>query len=249
MAEVVRIEDLIVDELSLVDAPANLRDGWAALKSRGRSHELAVVAKSEPHRIASAVAYEALPAVDGHGEGIDAVTLSVAFLRYAATKNKTLRLQHQPGTAAGEVIALASWPAARKAELCTPSACDSPELTPFTVFSVTRFTPKAFAAVSNGAALGLSLGGSGKRRPGGDTRPAEPPDSGWLWTSDARIKAVAKAADLRRLGDHDIWELPTALDSASLDAIWEATMGLAFLDVGTAAKSSDCRCGGACRAA
>jgi len=242
VTEVVAIEDLVVDELSLVDLPANLRNGWAALKSRGRSHELAVVAKSEPHRIASAVAYEALPAVDGHGEGIDPVTLSVAFLRYAATKGKTLRLQHRPGTAAGEVIALASWPAARKAELCTPSACASPRLTPFSVYSVTRFSPAAYKAVVEGRTLGISLGGSGKRRPGSDTRPAEVPDSGWIWSSDARIKAVAKAADLPRLGDHDIWEIPTSLDAASLDALWEATMGLAFLEVGAAAKAG-CACG------
>ena len=57
MASVVLIADLVVDELSLVDAPANLRNGWAALKALARPlHELAVVAKSEPHRIASAVA-------------------------------------------------------------------------------------------------------------------------------------------------------------------------------------------------
>jgi hypothetical protein len=247
MTEVVLLEDLIVGEISLVDAGAHLRDGWNTVKARELPPtELAVIAKAEAHRITSGVVYEPLPHVDAHSEGVDPVTLSLAMLRYAATANKTLRKQHQPGTATGEVIGLLAWPAAKAVELCVPSSCSKPRLSPFTVYSITRFTPEAFTAVQNGAALGLSIGGSAKRRPGGEsTAKTQTPDSGWLWTSDPRIAAVAKAAELPRLdGPHDIWAVPKTLDAGTLNAIWQATMGLAFLDVESATKAGPCRCGG-----
>jgi len=252
VAEVTLLEELIVNEISLVDAGAHLRDGWSMMKAKLRpAFELAVVAKSEAHRVTSGVVYEPLPHVDAHGEGVDPATLSVAMLRYAATADKRLRVQHTPGTAAGEVIALLAWPSAKAVELCVQSSCSKPRLSPHTVYSVTRFTPEAFKAVSSAAAAGLSIGGSAKRRPGGEsTAKTEEPEGGWLWASDARIKAVAEAAGLPKLeGPHDIWAVPADLDGGTADALWEATMGLRFLDVGAAAKSSPCRCGGACRAA
>jgi hypothetical protein len=207
---------------------------------------LAVVAKAAPHRIASAVGYEPLPHVDGHGEGTDAVTLSVAMLRYAATADKNLRLQHQPGTSVGEVIALLAWPAAKAVELCVQSFCSKPTLSPYTVYTISRFTEEAYKALLDGRTAGLSIGGSTKRRPGADsTATTEEPDAGWLWTSDRRVAAVAKAADLPQAGD-GLWAVPKTLDGGTLDALWQATMGLAFLDVRAAAKSG-CGCGCGCR--
>lgn len=250
MAEVTLLEDLIVSEISLVDAGAHLRDGWSMMKARLRpAFELAVVAKSEAHRVTSGVVYEPLPHVDGHGEGVDPVTLSVAMLRYAATADKSLRMQHTPGTAVGEVIALLAWPAAKSVELCVQSSCSKPRLSPHTVYSVTRFTQEAFKAVSSASVAGLSIGGSAKRKPGGEsTAKTELPESGWLWTSDPRVAAIAKAADLPQAGE-GLWAVPTDLDRQTADALWQATMGLRFLDVGAAAKASPCRCGGSCQAA
>lgn len=226
----VALEDLVVEELSLVDAPANLREGYLAQKSL-RLPTLTIVAKDKKHRIVSAVGYE--PGVDdGHGEQVDALTLSTAFLGYAARADKTLHAQHDTNTNAGEVIALSSWPVARKSKLCTPDGCATPTLKAYTVYVIAKLTPEAFKTAENGSALGFSLGGKAKRTNGTTKDTSDQLESGWLWTSDARVAKVATAAELRLVHDElPLWDMPRDTDAKTLDGLGGAVLELGFLEV------------------
>lgn len=124
------------------------------------------IAKSSgDHRLTSAVVYQP-DTPDAHNEFVERRELSDAFLDYALKGDKTLRLQHQPGTAAGEAVLLACWPAPVADDLCVPDqGCTRKSLKAGTIFAVSRWTPRAWALIREGKLRGMSMGGSAVRVP------------------------------------------------------------------------------------
>jgi hypothetical protein len=110
--------------------------------------------------------------VDLHGEYTTAAELEKAVLSWNATGDRTLRLQHQEGTVAGEILSLFVWPTPYEADVFDHRGILKAKhrFNAGSAFSWVRWTPEAWQLVKSGQITGLSMGGSAKRiRVGAET--------------------------------------------------------------------------------
>jgi len=103
--------------------------------------------------------------VDLHGEFATENEIEKAVVAWNETGDRTLRLQHQEGTAAGEVLSVFIWPSGYEAPVYDHRGLRKAvkRFAPGTAFAWVRWTPEAWQLVKTGRVAGLSIGGSARR--------------------------------------------------------------------------------------
>jgi hypothetical protein len=123
-----------------------------------------ILAKAAEQRLTLAPIY--VPdTTDRHQEWASAAELEKAVMEFSRSGNRTVRLQHQHGTAIGTVESAFVWPYEHEAEIlngrglskgtrCFPAG---------TAFAWVRWSSEAWQAIKNGRIKGLSMGGRAQR--------------------------------------------------------------------------------------
>jgi len=103
--------------------------------------------------------------IDLHGEYATADEIEKAVVAWNETGDRTLRLQHQEGTAAGEVLSIFVWPSAYEAPMYDyRSLLKATKRFPAgSAFAWIRWSPVAWKLVKQGRIRGLSMGGTANR--------------------------------------------------------------------------------------
>jgi hypothetical protein len=177
MPTLMELTKLRLDELSGVDAPANLSDGWLIAKSRTqgiaetyfKAAATATVASDTEKRLTLAPIY-APDQVDAHGEFVSVDELERAAFEFAKSGNKRLLLQHGDVGAqhVGDILSVFPWP--YEVTLPITKAGERPRDVRFpagTVFAWVRWDQDAWKTlVKTGKLNGYSMGGRAHRAPG-----------------------------------------------------------------------------------
>ncbi|HXH87255.1 MAG TPA: XkdF-like putative serine protease domain-containing protein [Gaiellaceae bacterium] len=132
-----------------------------------------VILKSAEKRITMSPVY-APDTIDKHGEWASSDEIEKAVVEFHRTGDRTLRLQHTE-RAAGEVIALFTWPYPVEADVFDHRRILKGKQTfpAGTAFATVRWTEEAWGLLRAGRLTGLSMGGSARRiRIEADTEPA-----------------------------------------------------------------------------
>lgn len=111
--------------------------------------------------------------LDSHKEWADADDLQAMVWDYVQAGDRTVRLQHVPGTIAGESLEIVCWPFELTAPMLQADGSTvDVTLPPGTVYQGIRWEPWAFQSIRAGELNGISMGGAAYRTneapPGGD---------------------------------------------------------------------------------
>jgi hypothetical protein len=108
--------------------------------------------------------------IDGHGDFMTADDLQKTLWGYVKKGDRSIRLQHDPDTVAGEWVELMAWPHEVEIDMALPGVhkADSPvtktyKLPAGTVYMGVEWTEEAWKDVKAGRILGLSIGGRSGR--------------------------------------------------------------------------------------
>lgn len=104
-------------------------------------------------------------AVDAHGEWTDSDELQAGLWNYVKGGNREIRLQHTPGTKAGEWVEAMTWPFPVEVPMVSPDTGQVVrKMFPAgTVFLGVQWEPWAWEMVKAGQIRGYSMGGSAER--------------------------------------------------------------------------------------
>ena len=123
-----------------------------------------ILAKAAEQRMTLAPIY--LPnALDKHSEWTSPAELERAIFEFSKRGDRTVRLQHQDGTAIGTVESAFVWPYEHTAEILSGRGLQKGIRTfpAGTAFAWIRWQPAAWEAVKSGRIRGLSMGGRAQR--------------------------------------------------------------------------------------
>jgi len=221
------IHGLRMEEISGVDHPAHLVEGWAVMKSRdsarklgriGSYHELvggyAVVAKSvnSEKQYTLGLLYQASKPgeviADAHGESISGEELFKARLAYVKAGDRSIHLQHgmtEIGlTKIGEWVDLAQWPYEVETEFKLPNGkTTKATIAANSVWVGIIWNDFGWKLVKSGQLRGLSLGGM-RRKKSEEKVMAQPKDAIEGYTYEGVRKAtITGESSMTNLGDAD----------------------------------------------
>lgn len=97
--------------------------------------------------------------VDAHGDSIDSDTLESAIHNYVRSGDRKIRLQHQPGTVAGEWVGLLVWPWEVTVPIIEDGIVSQHTFPAGTPFMGVVWTEEVWPLIESGAIRGYSLGG------------------------------------------------------------------------------------------
>ena len=122
---------------------------------------LDLIAKAAEQRLTLAPVYSP-ETRDRHGEWTTAAELERAIFDFSKSGDR-MRLQHQDGTAVGEIEAIFTWPWPADLPVYDGRGISkgTRRFPAGTAFAWVRWTPEAWAAVRQGRIRGLSVGGRG----------------------------------------------------------------------------------------
>ena len=123
-----------------------------------------IIRKAAEERLTLAPVY-APETTDRYGEWASAAELERAIFEFAKAAGRTVRLQHQDGTAVGQIESIFTWPYAVALPVYDGRGISkgTRQFRAGTAFAWIRWTPEAWEAVKRGAIRGLSIGGTARR--------------------------------------------------------------------------------------
>lgn len=103
--------------------------------------------------------------LDAHGEWTDENELQAALWDYVKGGNREIRLQHTPGTKAGEWVEAMTWPFPVDVPMTSPESGQTirKQFPAGTVFLGVQWEPWAWEMVKKGQIRGYSIGGVAER--------------------------------------------------------------------------------------